>query len=99
MGGGVRSLPTLTFQEGGFPGMRLSSRRPLIVPSILRSCGPSSQVALVEEPACQRRCGFNLLVGKIPWRRKRQPTPAFLPGESHGQGSLVGSSPWGRTVR
>ena len=36
------------------------------------------------------------LVGKIPWRRKWQPTPVFLPGESHGQSSLVGCSPWGR---
>ena len=32
-------------------------------------------------------------MGKIPWRRKQQPTPAFLPGESHGQRSLVGYSP------
>ena len=30
-------------------------------------------------------------VGKIPWRRKWQPTPVFLPGESHGQKSLAGS--------
>ena len=29
------------------------------------------------------------------WRRKWQPTPMFLPGESHGQRSLVGYSPWG----
>ena len=28
------------------------------------------------------------------WRRKWQPTPVFLPGESHGQRSLVGYSPW-----
>ena len=34
-------------------------------------------------------------VRKIPWRRKRQPTPLFLPGKSHGQRSLVGYSPWG----
>ena len=33
--------------------------------------------------------------GKIPWRRKWQPTPVFLPGKSHGQRSLVGSGPWG----
>ena len=33
---------------------------------------------------------------KIPWRRKWQPTPVFLPGESHGQRSLVGYSPQGR---
>ena len=30
-----------------------------------------------------------------PWRRKWQPTPVFLPGESHGQRSLVGYSPRG----
>ena len=35
-------------------------------------------------------------VGKISWRREWLPTPVFLPGESHGQGSLVGYSPWGR---
>ena len=32
---------------------------------------------------------------KIPWRRKWQPTPVFLPGKSHGQRSLAGCSPWG----
>ena len=32
----------------------------------------------------------------IPWRRKWQPTPVFLPGESHGQRSLVSYSPRGR---
>ena len=33
---------------------------------------------------------------KIPWRRAWQPTPIFLPGESHGQRSLAGYSPWNR---
>ena len=32
--------------------------------------------------------------GKIPWRRKWQPTPVFLPRKSHGQRSLAGCSPW-----
>ena len=32
-------------------------------------------------------------VWKIPWRRKWQPTPVFLPGEPHGQRSLAGCSP------
>ena len=32
---------------------------------------------------------------KIPWRRKWQPTPVFLPGQFHGQRSPVGHSPWG----
>ena len=31
----------------------------------------------------------------MAWRRKWQPAPVFLPGESHGQRSLVGYSPWG----
>ena len=31
------------------------------------------------------------------WRRKWQPTPVFLPGESQGRGSLVGCHLWGRT--
>ena len=34
--------------------------------------------------------GFNPWVGKIPWRRKWQLTPVFLPEKSHGQRSLVG---------
>ena len=39
--------------------------------------------------------GFNPWVGKIPWRRKWQPTPVFLPGKSHGWRSLAGYIPWG----
>ena len=35
------------------------------------------------------------LVRRIPWRSEWLPTPVFLPGESHGQRSLVGYSPWG----
>ena len=49
-----------------------------------------------KEPTCQwRRCEFDLWVRKILWRRKWQPTPVFLPGKSHGQGSLVAYSLWG----
>ena len=43
-----------------------------------------------------RRHGFSPWVGKIPWRKKWQPTPVFLPGESHKQRSLVAYSPWSR---
>ena len=42
-----------------------------------------------------RRPRFDPWVRKIPWRRKWQPTPAFLPGESHGERRLGGYSPWG----
>ena len=45
----------------------------------------------------QKRWGFGPWVKKIPWRRAWHPTPVFLPGESHGQRSLAGYSPWGRT--
>ena len=40
---------------------------------------------------------FLWLPNTLLWRRKWQPTPVFLPGESHGRRSLVGCSPWGRT--
>ena len=43
----------------------------------------------------QRRHRFDPWVGKVPWKRKWQATPVLLPGESHGQRSLVGYSPWG----
>ena len=49
-----------------------------------------------KEPACQRRrhrrCGFHPWVAKISWKRKWQPTPAFLPGKSQGQKRLAGYS-------
>ena len=53
------------------------------------SCGSASRVCL----QC-RTDGFDPWVGKIPWRRVRQPTPVFLPGKSLGQRNLMGYSPW-----
>ena len=46
---------------------------------------------------CRRRerCGFDPWAGKIPRRRKWQPTPVFLPGESYGRRGLAGYGPWG----
>ena len=44
------------------------------------------------------RQGFDPWVMKIPWRRKWQPTPVFLPGKSHGQRSLGGYSSWGHKM-
>ena len=52
-----------------------------------------------KEPTCPcrryNRHAIDPWVGKIPWRSAWQPTPVFMPGESHGQRSMVGSSPWG----
>ena len=42
-----------------------------------------------------RRPGFDFWVRKVPWRKKWQPTPVFLPGESHGQRNLADYSPCG----
>ena len=48
-------------------------------------------------PATQetQQTWFNPWVGRIPWRRKWQPTLVLLTGKSHGQRSLAGYSPWG----
>ena len=50
-----------------------------------------------KRPACQcrRHERFDPSVRKIPWKKAWQPTPVFLPGESHGQRSLMGYSPKG----
>ena len=48
-----------------------------------------------KESACQcRKHGFSPWARKIPWRRKWQPTPVFLPGQAHGQ-SLAVYGAWG----
>ena len=52
-----------------------------------------------KEPACQhrrlKRREFYPWVRKIPWRRKWQLTPVFLPGKFHEQRSPAGYTPWG----
>ena len=52
-----------------------------------------------KESTCQcrrhKRLWFNPWVRKIPWNRKWQPIPIFLPGKFHGQRSLARYSPWG----
>ena len=52
----------------------------------------------MEVPTQPLNCHFLMVsgFGIIQWRRKWQPTPVFLPGESQGQRSLVGYSPWSR---
>ena len=68
----------------------------LKVPPFLRPIGLSWRLSGKEHACNAGDIEFNPWVGEIPWRRQRQPTPGFLPGESHGQRSLASSSPWGR---
>ena len=52
----------------------------------------------MEEPGGLQSVGLQLSdFTFLHWRRKWQPTPVFLPGESQGQQSLVGCRLWGRT--
>ena len=48
-----------------------------------------------KKSACSEETRVRSLGGKILWRREKLPAPVFLPGEFHGQWSLVGYSPWG----
>ena len=57
------------------------------------ACNPLSR----KESDMTERLHFLSLFTFMHWRRKWQPTPVFLPGESQGQGSLVGCHLWGRT--
>ena len=59
---------------------------------------PSLVVQMVKNLPAVWETWVRSLLRKIPWRRKWQPTPGFLPGESYGQRSLMGYSPWGHRV-
>ena len=51
---------------------------------------------MVKHPPAGGRCGFDPWGEKIPWGRKWQPTPVFLPGKFHGQESLADCRQWSR---
>ena len=53
---------------------------------------------LVKNLPAMQETGVRSLGWEDPWRRAWQPTSVFLPGESHGQRSLEGYSPWGLRV-
>ena len=58
-------------------------------------CDGISLVAqMVKSLPAMQEIRFDPWVRKIPWRRKWQPTPVFMPRELHGQRNLVGYSPW-----
>ena len=76
----------------------LENQMPLPLPLLADNAlkGGTSGTLLPMQVRRKRR-GFDPWVGKIPWSGAWQPTPVFLPGESRGERSLVGYSPWGRT--
>ena len=65
----------------------------LLPPSPSALSTSQQQASLVGQMVKNLPARWETWVGKIPWRRERQPTPVFLSGEFHGQ-SLVGYSPW-----
>ena len=86
---------------GWIPGQGSRSHMPQLgasMPKLKRSLMSQGELPwwlrwLIIHLQC-RRPRFDPWVGKIPWRREWLPTPVFLPGEFHGQRSLVGYSPW-----
>ena len=75
--------------QGIFPTQGSNPGLPLCRQTLLPSEPPGKSKA--------GECRLNSWVKKIPCRRKWQPTPVFLLGESQGRGSLVGCRLWGRT--
>ena len=67
----------------------------LMVPPDVKLGFPGIAVVKKQGESCKRG-GFNPWIRMIPWCRKWQPAPVFLPGKFHGQRSLAGYSPWGR---
>ena len=57
--------------------------------------GLTSLAQSVKNLPAMQETWVRFLGQKMPWRRKWQSSPVFLPGKSHGQRSVVGSSPWG----
>ena len=95
---GAKLLPVRGWQVmGGEGSAGFSSLPPSAPPASNLNPNPGLPRWLSnKEPACQcRRLGFDPRDRKIPWRRKRHPTPVFLPGKSQGQRSLAGHSPRG----
>ena len=91
---------SVTFNASLFLSFFLSSFSLFIMHSLHRHLQNTNTGKSGKEPVCQcrrlKRLVFNSWVRKIPWRRKWQPIPVFLPGESHGQTALAGYSPWSR---
>ena len=75
-------------------GREWGASRQLSLPFLTTCTVPHG--SLVKNPPDDAGDADSILgLGRFPWRRKWQPTPVILPGESYGQSSLAGYSPWG----
>ena len=80
--------------------MTLQTRETIIMTHLSNTCivgfpgGASSKESACRCKRCKRH-RINPWVGKIPWRRRWQPTAVFLPGKPHGQEEPGGYGPWG----
>ena len=97
----VKNLPVMVGDLGSIPGLGTwpgeGKGYPLQYSGLENSMkGGASLVAQTLKCLQWGRPGFDPWVMKISWRRKWQPTPVSLPGESHGRRSLMGYSPLGR---
>ena len=63
----------------------------------LKNCSALNPATFLSESLDKKQNHACYQVLALNWRREWQPTPVFLPGESHGQRSPVGCSPWGST--
>ena len=90
------SYASLHWQVGSLP-VASPGKPEMIIFTAIYYLHWSSQVAqTVKSLSAMRETRVWSLIGKIPWRKKRQPTPVFLPGKFHGWRSQAGYSPWGR---
>ena len=79
-----------------YNGWRVTSIKPLFHNGLKVIGLPNNYLVAqtVKNPPAMQETQVRPWIGKIPWRRERQPTPVFLPGKSHGQRCLAGYSPW-----
>ena len=86
-------LPMGFSRQGYWSGLPFPSPGDLPDPGIR----PGSPALQADSIATEPPWNPHYIIYEGYWRRKWQPTPVFLPGESQGRGSLVGCSLWGRT--
>ena len=86
----LRSLHRLPRQGWGLSALRFSLYALALLPD-----SASLVAQTVKNLPAMQETRVRSLGQEDPWRRKWQPTPVFLPRESHGQRSLAGYSPWG----